>query len=244
MATDRHSSSEFFALQRTCPKNPLFVILSLGVFFEEAVLQTLDMAFAKPARSFGEPVPIDHRAADNLRFIRDTMERASAFTAVPGWGGVAVGLTALIAGGIAWGESEDRQFIIWLIEAGVALVLAGWAVKQKSKRQALSLRSRPARRALLSFMPPLIAGGILTAVLFPAGVLRVLPGLWLMLYGAAVVTGGAFSVRIVPVMGLCFMLLGGVALGMPAVWSNAFLMAGFGGLHIVFGTVIARRHGG
>jgi len=208
------------------------------------VLQILDMAYAKPARGFGETVPIDRRAADNLRFIRDTMERASAFTAVPGWGGVAVGLTALIAGGIAFGKSESRQFFTWLVEAGVALLLAGWAVKRKSKRLSLSLRSRPARRALLSFMPPLIAGAVLTLVLFPSGMLAVLPGLWLLLYGAAVVTGGAFSVRIVPVMGMCFMLLGALALGAPAVGGNIFLMAGFGGLHIVFGTVIARRHGG
>ena len=202
------------------------------------------MAYAKPARGFGETVPIDRRAADNLRFIRDTMERASAFTAVPGWGGVAVGLTALITGGIAFGKSENRQFFTWLVEAGVALLLAGWSVKRKSKRLSLSLRSRPARRALLSFMPPLIAGAVLTLVLFPSGVLAVLPGLWLLLYGAAVVTGGAFSVRIVPVMGMCFMLLGALALGAPAVWGNIFLMAGFGGLHIVFGTVIARRYGG
>lgn len=172
------------------------------------------------------------------------MERASAFTAVPGWGGVAVGLTALITGGLAFGKSESRQFFTWLVEAGVALLLAGWAVKRKSKRLSLSLRSRPARRALLSFMPPLIAGAVLTLVLFPSGVLGVLPGLWLLLYGAAVVTGGAFSVRIVPVMGMCFMLLGALALGASAVWGNAFLMAGFGGLHIVFGTVIARRYGG
>jgi hypothetical protein len=202
------------------------------------------MAYAKPARNFGEPVPIDRHAADNLRFIRDTMERASAFTAVPGWGGVVVGLTALVAGSVAFRESEDRQFLTWLTEAGVALLLAGWAVKRKSKRLSLSLRSRPARRALLSFMPPLIAGAILTAVLFPSGVLSVLPGLWLLLYGAAVVTGGAFSVRIVPVMGMCFMLLGAIALSLPSGWSNVLLMAGFGGLHIVFGTVIARRHGG
>jgi hypothetical protein len=219
-------------------------ILAVGVFFNVAVLQTLDMAYAKPARSYGEPVPIESRAADNLRFIRDTMERAAAFTAVPGWGGVAVGCTALIAGSIAFGESQRRQFFTWLIEAGVALVLAAWSVNRKSKRLSLSLRSRPARRALLSFMPPLIAGAVLTAVLLPSGVLGVLPGLWLLLYGAAVVTGGAFSVRIVPVMGLCFMLLGAIALGVPGGWSNVLLMAGFGVLHIVFGIVIARRYGG
>ena len=161
------------------PCKELFAILSLGGYFVATVIQILDMAYAKPARGFGEAVPIDRRAADNLRFIRDTMERASAFTAVPGWGGVAVGLTALIAGGIAFGKSESRQFFTWLVEAGIALLLAGWAVKRKSKRLSLSLRSRPARRALLSFMPPLIAGAVLTLVLFPSGVLGVLPGLWI-----------------------------------------------------------------
>jgi hypothetical protein len=124
------------------------------------------------------------------------------------------------------------------------LLIATLAVRTKSKRLALSLQSRPARRALLSFMPPLVAGAILTTVLYRMDALAVLPGLWMLLYGAAVVTGGAFSVRIVPFMGLCFMALGLLSLFAPLAWENAFLMAGFGGLHIAFGAVIARRHGG
>jgi hypothetical protein len=114
----------------------------------------------------------------------------------------------------------------------------------KSKRLALSLSSRPAQRALLSFVPPLLAGAVLTTVLYRAQLLMVLPGLWLLLYGAAVVTGGAFSVRIVPVMGICFMLLGALSLLAPALWGNVFLMLGFGAIHMVFGVLIARRHGG
>lgn len=202
------------------------------------------MASAQRARLIREAVPIDRRAADNLRFIRDTMERAASFTAVPGWGGVAIGLTAIATGVVSWGRPPQEQFLFWICEALVALGMAAVAVKMKSKRLALSLQTSAARRALLSFIPPLLAGAVLTAVLYEQQVFSVLPGSWMLLYGAAVVTGGAFSVRIVPVMGLCFMLAGALCLAAPAAWGDAFLMLGFGGLHIVFGGVIARKHGG
>jgi hypothetical protein len=202
------------------------------------------MASAQPARVVRPPVPIDSRAADNLRFIRDTMEGAASFTAVPGWGGVVIGCSALIAGLLALGHPLSIQFTVWLIEAILALVLAVCFVRWKSKRIAMPLKSRPARRALLSFAPPLLAGAALTVVLFHLQQLSVIPGLWLMLYGVAVVTGGAFSVRIVPVMGLCFMLFGALSFFAADQWLDEYLMAGFGGLHIIFGFLIARRHGG
>jgi hypothetical protein len=202
------------------------------------------MAFAQRASEYSEPIPIDRRAEDNLRFIRDTMERAASFTAVPGWGGVAIGLTAVATGIAAWRMPAQQQFLAWLVEAVLALTIGCVAVRMKSRRLALSLSSQPAQRALLSFVPPLLAGAVLTAILYRAEMLTVLPGLWLLLYGAAVVTGGAFSVRIVPVMGICFMLLGGIALLAPVFSGDIFLTLGFGVMHIVFGTLIARRHGG
>lgn len=202
------------------------------------------MASAHPARVVREPVPIDRRAADNLRFIRDTMENAASFTAVPGWGGVVIGASALIAGLVAIGHPLSQQFSVWLIEAILALLMGVVFLRWKSKRVAMPLKSRPARRALLSFVPPLLAGAVLTIVLFQIQQLAVIPGLWLMLYGVAVVTGGAFSVRIVPVMGLCFMLFGALSFFAPPAWQDGWLMAGFGGLHVVFGFLIARRHGG
>jgi hypothetical protein len=190
------------------------------------------------------PARMGDHAADNLRFIRDTMERAASFTAVPGLGGVLIGLTALAAGILATGRDASQQFGIWCAEAVLAAVVAYVAVCRKSRRLKMSLQTRAARRALLSFMPPLGAGGVLTAALVRMGAFAILAPLWLLLYGAAVVTGGAFSVRIVPVMGLCFMLTGLCAAICPTAWGNAFLMFGFGALHIVFGAVIARRHGG
>ncbi|MBV9085071.1 MAG: hypothetical protein JOZ62_20525 [Acidobacteriaceae bacterium] len=202
------------------------------------------MALAQRAQRVSDPVSINRHAADNLRFIRDTMERAASFTAVPGWGGVAVGLSALVAGVLSYGRPLEIEFRIWLAEALVALAVASWAMHSKLKRLSLPLQFRAARRAVLSFVPPLVAGALLTLALYHSGSLAIVPGLWLLLYGAAVVTGGAFSVRIVPVMGICFMLLGMGSLVAPESWSDIFLMAGFGATHLVFGIVIARRHGG
>ncbi|HEX6545647.1 MAG TPA: hypothetical protein VF023_05030, partial [Bryobacteraceae bacterium] len=146
------------------------------------------MALGSQARALSGPIPIDRGAADNLRFIRDTMERASAFTAVPGWGGVAIGVTALIAGIFAAGRNLEGQFFVWLTEGVIALALGVVALQWKSRRIALSLASRPAKRALLSFAPPLVAGAVLTFALFDLRQFGLIAGLWLLLYGVAVCT--------------------------------------------------------
>ncbi len=191
------------------------------------------------------PRPLRDRAIDNLRFIRETMERAAAFTAVPGWGQVGVGATALAAAALAARQPTVELWLVtWLAEAVVALALGGWALARKAHAANDPILSGPARRFGLSFVPPLAAGGLLTVALYRAGVVQALPATWLMMYGVGVTTAGAFSVRIVPVMGLCFMLLGVVALFGPPPWGNWCMAAGFGGLHIVFGVIIARRYGG
>jgi hypothetical protein len=197
-----------------------------------------------PAPKSG-PIPIDARAADHLRYIRETMESAAEFTAVPGWGGVAMGITALVAALVASQQSTPRAwFGIWLVEAFVAVAIAAPAAATKAHRANSKLFSGPGRKFLYSFAPPIMAGGLLTFALYEAGAFRILPGAWLLLYGAAVLTGGAFSVRVVPVMGLCLMALGGVALFAPPAWGDIFMATGFGGVQIAFGIWIARRYGG
>lgn len=182
---------------------------------------------------------------DNLSFIRETMERATAFTAVPGWGGVGMGVLALCAAAIAQTRlSADEWLATWLGAAVAGLALGGWAMRAKARRAGTVVFSYSGRRFVLSYLPPLAVGVLLTAALVRAGALWALPGTWLLLYGTGVVTGGAFSVRVVPLMGLCFMALGAVALFAPPAWGTPFMAAGFGGLHIVFGLVIARRYGG
>lgn len=184
-------------------------------------------------------------AADDLRFIRDTMEHSAAFTAVSGWGQVLVGLTALLAAGFAARQVSSFNWLrVWLAEGVVAIVVALLSCSWKANRRGLPLFSGPARKVALGLAPPLVAGAFLTFLLFRAGQPAALPATWLLLYGAGIMTGGAFSVAIVPVMGVCFMLLGGLAVLGPAAWGNWFLAAGFGGLHMIFGFLIARRHGG
>jgi hypothetical protein len=183
--------------------------------------------------------------AEDLRFIRDTMERASAFTAVSGWGQVLSGVTALGAAVLAARQVSAFSWLrVWLAEGIVAVVIGLLACTWKANRRGLPLFSGPARKVALGLAPPLVAGAFLTLVLFRAGLESALPAAWLLLYGAGIMTGGAYSVSIVPVMGLCFMLVGGLAVLGPAAWGNWFLGAAFGGLHIVFGFLIARRHGG
>jgi hypothetical protein len=191
------------------------------------------------------PEALGDRAADNLRFIRDTMERASAFTAVPGWGGVGMGASALVAAAVsAMARTPSEWLGVWLVEAFLAVAIGVRAMSVKAARAGVPLFAGPARRFLLTLSPPLIAGAVATAAFERSGRYELLPGLWLLLYGTAVVTGGAFAPRVVPVMGIGFMLLGAIAFASPPSWGTAFLAAGFGALHIAFGVVIARRHGG
>lgn len=192
-----------------------------------------------------EPIEMQARAMDHLRYIRETMAKASEFTAVPGWGGVAMGITALLAAVFAGRTSSpDKWLAIWFAEGMVAMGIGALAMKHKADAAGEPLFSAPARKFALSFAPPLLVGAILTLVLYRAGVANAIPGMWLLLYGTGVVTGGAFSVRIVPVMGICFMAAGAVALFCPLSYGSFFLAGGFGGLHIIFGLIIARRYGG
>jgi hypothetical protein len=201
------------------------------------------MATVQPIRAaHPEPVSLHSHAMDNLKFIRETMERAGSFTAVPGWGGFAMGVSALIASVIAASQSSREAWLMtWLLEGMFAIALGALAMSRKANLAQVPLLSAPARKFVLSFAPPLMVGALLTLVLYRAGLTGAIPGTWLLLYGTGVVTGGAFSVRVVPVMGLCFMFIGAVAL---LSWGTAFLATGFGGLHLVFGFIIARRYGG
>ncbi len=209
------------------------------------LLYPILMASLRPIRPPApQPVQLDLHAMDNLRYIRRTMERAGSFTAVPGVGGALMGATALAAAWVAGMRPEAGwRLTVWLLEACVALAIGIAGAALKSRRANMPLLSGPGRKFVAGFAPPLLAGALLTAVLFRAGVQAYIPGMWLLLYGAGVVSGGSASVRVVPLMGACFMTAGAVALAIP-LWGPALLAAGFGGLHVLFGFVIAVKYGG
>jgi hypothetical protein len=193
------------------------------------------------------PRPLPSGALDDLRFIRETMERSSSFTAVPGWGMVAMGVTALFA---TWLTSASLHLprlawlAVWIAEAAVAITMGLIATWKKAQRAGVPLTSGPARKFMFSFLPGAVAGGVLTVALFRLGLADLLPGTWLLLYGAAVTSAGSFSVSVLPIMGAGFMLTGIVTLISPPSFHAVLLAVGFGGLHIGFGYWIARKHGG
>ena len=185
------------------------------------------------------------RAEDDLRAIRHAMEGSSRFTSVSGAGEMAVGATALVAAWVAAGRITAAGWLaVWLTEAIVAAAISFAAAAWKARRTGGTLWSLPARRFALSLAPPLAAGATLTPVLYRAGLVDALPGAWLLFYGAGVVTGGAFSVRLVPLTGILFMLTGAAALVLPDWGRDSWMAIGFGGIHLVFGAALARRHGG
>jgi len=192
-----------------------------------------------------KPPTLQAHAIDNLQFIRDTMSRASRFTAIPGWGGVVMGASALVTTAIATRRSGTMEWTLWWIgDAVVAVAIALVAMSRKARRLELSLFDAPAKRFALAYVPALAAGAVLTPVFIENGLIARLPGCWLLLYGVAITGGGTLSVRVVPLLGVLFIALGMAAFVAPAAYGDAFMAVGFGGLHIVFGFIIARNYGG
>jgi hypothetical protein len=203
------------------------------------------MPVPRPTRSSPDPTPLHHRALEDLSFIRDTIARAGTVTSVPGWGGVGMGATALLASWIASRQASGAEWIaVWMAEAVLALGLGGAAMVRKADAAKTPLFNRAGKLFVRAFVPPILAGAVLTAVFYRSGLVQLLPGLWLLLYGTAVTTAGAHSARIVPLMGMSFMALGVAAFLAPAGWGNPLMALGFGGLQIGFGLIIARKYGG
>jgi len=191
------------------------------------------------------PDALHARAMDDLRYIRETMEGAASFTALSGWGGAIIGVTAFPAAYLAARAPTHKLWMwTWLVEAVIGALIGVAMTVRKARRARQPLFGRPGRKFALTFATPMAAGAILTIPLYYSGLTSILPGTWLLLYGTAFATAGAFSVSAVPVMGLSFMVVGTAALAAPAAWGDVLMAAGFGAVHVVFGALIARKHGG
>lgn len=201
---------------------------------------------ARPSRPEpADPVPhaLHDRALENLRFIRDTMERSASFTALSGWGLLGAGVTALGAAAFVSAGLAPSWLGAWIGEAAIGLAVSFGCTLAKARRAGSSITRGAGRKFVLGFAPPALAAVALTPALLAAGAEASLAGMWLLLYGAAITTAGAFSVRAVPAMGVAFMATGALALAYPEA-RDVWLALGFGGLHIIFGWIIARKHGG
>jgi hypothetical protein len=202
------------------------------------------MALPRPKRTV-DPIPLHERAIDDLSFIRDTMARAATVTSVPGWGGVGMGGVALAASWLASRQGQPAEWLaVWLGAAVLGLGIGGITMVRKAEATKASLVGRAGRLFAGAFVPPVLAGAVLTGVFYHHGLTELLPGIWLLLYGTAVTTAGAFSIRLVPVMGVCFMVLGAATFLLPPAFGNLMMALGFGGLQIGFGYAIGRWHGG
>ena len=201
---------------------------------------------------------IDRKTAAEFSFFLavPTMIGASVFTlfnhgdelmagsTAVGWGEIAIGCTALLATAISALQTTFNAWLaVWIAEGLISLLIAGWSMDRKARAIEMPLGSGPGRKAVFSLAPPMIAGGLLTIMLVQTGATTAIPGVWLLLYGTGVITGGMYSVKVVPIMGICLMALGAIALFLPE-FRNWFMAAGFGGLHLIFGAIIVRKYGG
>ncbi len=206
---------------------------------------TKTQVIRKESVELNQPINIGDRAFDNLKYIRETMERSTSFTTVPGYGGIFMGATAVAAAYIANSQPLLRDWLtVWLVEAFLACAVGFFAMWQKAKITKTSLLSVPAKKFAMSFLPPILCAVFITVGLWRFSHFEVMIPVWIMLYGAAIVCGGAYSVRVVPVAGWSFIALGAIAFVLPAGFGNIMMGLSFGVLHIVFGAIVARKYGG
>lgn len=192
----------------------------------------------------GGPAALHERAEQNLHYIRTLMEGSQSFTGVSGKGYVIAGVTAAIAAWLAAGQANPAGWLlVWMLELAVAGLFAFGFTLSKAHRLGESLWSTTGKKLLLAFLPPMSVGAVFTLFLAGQEATEWLPGVWLCLYGVAIMSAGAYSVSVIPLMGLLFLLLGSATLllNLPG---DLLLGLGMGGVHTGFGLLIWRYHGG
>ena len=184
-------------------------------------------------------------AADQLRYIRDVMARSDAFTAIPGRGSMAMGGLALVATFVLAPYAYDGFWLWgWLGVAVLACLSGTIALVRKAQIHRVPLGSGSGRKFLLGLAPAVAGGVLMTIVLWQADAVQLLPGAWMLLYGVGVLASGAFSVRLVPLIGLLFMIGSVPAFFLPGTTPHWVFGGAFSLFHLSFGYLIARQYGG
>lgn len=192
-----------------------------------------------------DTVTVESHAEQQLRYIRDTMTRASTYTMVPGWGGVCMGVIALTASVVASQTRDERLWVgIWVGAAVLAVVVGSLMVARKATKAQTPIFTGTGLRFWMCLTTAVAVGFLLTVALYARGLFDLMPGVWMLLFGMGITTGGVFSVRLVRVIGVGFLITGGIALFLPLSWGNALMAISFGGFEIVAGYIIARNYGG
>ena len=188
---------------------------------------------------------MDIQAENQIKYIRDVMSRATTFTAVPGKGMIGMGVIALVATAVALASLETLMWLYaWAGAVVVAPVLGFTLLVRKARRTGTSLRSGVGQKFILSFTSCIFVGFLLSIGLWSIDHLELMPGVWMLMYGVGTLTGGSLSIKVIPILGVLFIVFGAIALFMPLFWSNVLMGVTFGGLHLIFGTIITRNYGG
>jgi len=194
------------------------------------------------------PIPIESRALGTLAYIRTSIE-SSGSMAVPGMAGIVMGGIGIIATIVASVPRGAPHWLgIWLVAAAVAFALGGAMMAREAAQSGHARYLGPVRKFLLCLCPALLTGAALTFVLWRAGATGLIPGVWLLLYGCAVLSASTVTIartmRLICIMGVLFMLLGLLAFAAPPDTHTLILGMGFGALHAIFGMLIGRvSHG-
>jgi len=195
------------------------------------------------------PAAIESHALGTLAYIRASIESSSSMD-VPGMAGIVMGIIGVLAAIVVSLPRWAAHWLgIWLAAAALALVLGGALVARQTAQRGHARYLGPLRKFLLCLCPALLAGAVLTLVFGTGGMTNVIPGMWLLLYGCAVLSASTVTVagiaRLICIMGGLFVALGLMTFALPATAHTAMLGLGFGVLHIIFGFLIGRSsHGG
>lgn len=210
--------------------------------------------------------PLDE-AREHLRVIRQTMERSTKYSTLSGLSGVLIGLVAIV--GVVVTNSiirqapaftvrsqaelrslnafQHRQFAelaaIWTTVLVLAIAIDFVANKRRAARVGKTVMSPIGGHIILAALPAFFAGAVITYFFIMHNLAFSVWGVWMLCYGLAICAVGLFSVKPVSVLGAAFVLAGAVTLLLPPSAQLPMMALTFGGFHIGYGILMARRHG-